>query len=236
MIRTSRLPLLRSGYGAMAAMRNLLVALALLAACTTPGGATAELRLLAFGDSLVQGYGLPEGQGFVPRLEAWLAANGAPDVAVTNAGVSGDTTAGGLARIDWALADDGFDAVIVVLGGNDMLRGLDPAQVRANLDGILAAIEAAGLPVLLAGVPAVANYGEDYARDFRALYRELAATHGAVLYPSFFAGMGEGRSPAEVMGLMQPDGIHPNAAGVELIVAAIGPSVLELVEIAQARR
>lgn len=235
MIRTSRLPLLRPAYGAMAAMRNLLVVLALLAACTTPTNATPEIRILAFGDSLVQGYGLPEQEGFVPRLEAWLAANEAADVDVINAGVSGETTAGGLARIDWALAE-GADAVIVVLGGNDMLRGLDSAHVRANLDGILAAIEAAGLPVLLAGVPAVANYGEAYAADFRALYRDLAAEHGAVLFPSFFAGLGEGRSPAEVMGLMQADGIHPNAAGVELIVAAIGPSVLELVEIVRAGR
>src|SRR5690606_3409825 len=133
-----------------------------------------------FGDSLVQGYGLPEEQGFVPRLEAWLEAQGA-DIDVINAGVSGDTTAGGLARIDWALAE-GADAAIVVLGGNDMLRGLDPALVRANLDGILDAIDAAGLPVLLAGVPAVANYGEAYANDFRAIFRVLAAEHGAILY------------------------------------------------------
>ena len=235
MIRTSRLPLLRPGYGVMAAMRNLLVGLALLAACATPQAAGADLRILAFGDSLVQGYGLPEDQGFVPRLEAWLASNGGADIAVTNAGVSGDTTAGGLARIEWALADN-FDAVIVVLGGNDMLRGLDPAHVRANLDGILDATDAAGLPVLLAGVPVVANYGEVYANDFRAIFRDLAAEHGSVLYPSFFAGMGGGRSPAEVMGLMQPDGIHPNAEGVEAIVAGIGPSVLELVEIVQSRR
>ncbi len=235
MIRTSRLPLHRPGYGTLAVMRNLLVMLALLAACSTPTGATAELRILAFGDSLVHGYGLPADQGFVPRLQAWLADNDASDIAVINAGVSGDTTAGGLARIDWALAED-VDAVIVVLGGNDMLRGLDPGEVRSNLGGVLTAISAAGLPVLLVGLPPVQNYGEAYASEFRAAYRAVAAEHGAILYPSFFAGMGDGRSPAEVMALMQPDGIHPNAEGVELIVAGIGPTVLELVEMVQARR
>lgn len=216
-------------------MRNLLLPLAIVAACAAPGDALAELRILAFGDSLVQGYGLPEAEGFVPRLEAWLAANGAADVTVVNAGVSGDTTAGGLARIGWALGEDA-DAVIVVLGGNDMLRGLDPALVRANLDGILAEIGGRGLPALVAGVPAIANYGEAYATSFSDVFPELAAAHGAIHYPSFLAGLGEGRSPAEVMALMQPDGIHPSAAGVELIVADIGPYVLELVAEARARQ
>ncbi len=234
MIRTSRLPLLRRGYGAAVAMRNLLVALIVLTACAAPRSATADLRLLAFGDSLVQGYGLPEAQGFAPRLEAWLAANGAPDVEVVNAGVSGDTTAGGLARIGWALGDE-VDAVIVVLGGNDMLRGIDPGLVRANLDGILSEIRTRDLPVLLAGIPAVPNYGEDYARHFRAVFPELAEAHGATLYRSFFTGLGQGRSPAEVMALMQPDGIHPSAAGVDLIVADIGPVVLDLIAEARAR-
>jgi acyl-CoA thioesterase-1 len=216
-------------------LRNLALVLGMLAACTTPTGATAELRLLAFGDSLVQGYGLPEAEGFVPRLQAWLAANGAPDVEVINAGVSGDTTAGGLARIAWALGDD-VDGVIVVLGGNDMLRGIDPGLVRANLDGVLAEIEARGLPALVAAVPAIANYGEAYAAEFRAIYPEVAADHGAILYPSFFAGMGDGRSPAEVLALMQPDGIHPSAAGVEMIVADMGPVVLQLVAEARTRQ
>jgi acyl-CoA thioesterase-1 len=226
-------------------MRNLALLLAVLAACTTPTDATdtpgatpdatAELRILAFGDSLVQGYGLPEPGGFAPQLQAWLAANGAPDAAVINAGVSGETTAGGLARIDWALAEPA-DAVIVVLGGNDMLRGIDPALVRTNLDGILGAIEARGLPVLLAGIPAVPNYGEDYASAFRAVYPDLAAQHGAILYRSFFSGMGSGRSPREVQALMQRDGIHPSAEGVSLIVAHMGPSVLELIAVARANQ
>jgi acyl-CoA thioesterase-1 len=222
-------------------MRNLALLLVVLAACTTPTDATdtpdttANLRILAFGDSLVQGYGLPEPDGFVPRLHAWLAANGAPDVAVINAGVSGDTTAGGLARIDWALAEPA-DAVVVVLGGNDMLRGIDPALVRTNRDGILTAIGTRGLPVLLAGIPAVPNYGEAYASAFRAVYPDLAAKHGAILYRSFFSGMGSGRSPREVQALMQRDGIHPSAEGVSLIVAHMGPSVLELIAVARANQ
>jgi acyl-CoA thioesterase-1 len=196
--------------------------------------AAAEVRILAFGDSLTQGFGLPEGDGFVPRLQDWLEAHGAADVVVVNGGVSGDTTQGGLARIAWSLGDD-FDGVIVALGGNDLLRGIDPAVTRANLDGILAAIEAQGLPMILAGLPAPPNYPEDYRRAYRAMFRDLAAEHGAIYYRSFFSGMGQGRSVRQVMRLMQPDGIHPNAAGVEAIVDHIGPVVLELVAQARAR-
>jgi acyl-CoA thioesterase-1 len=212
-------------------MRNL--AAALLLAVALAGAAAAEVRILAFGDSLTQGYGLPESEGFVPQLQAWLDAHGAPDARVVNAGVSGDTTAGGLARIDWALEDD-VDAVIVALGGNDLLRGIDPDLMRENLDGVLAAIRARGLPVILAGLPAPTNYGEDYRRAFKAIYRDLADKHGAIYYGSFLAGMGQGRSVREIMALMQPDGLHPNAEGVAAIVGHIGPTVLELVEAARA--
>ncbi len=216
-------------YGATRPLRNLaVVALALLAA-----PALAEVRILAFGDSLTAGFGLPVEQGFVPRLQDWLAAHGAPDVTVINAGVSGDTTAGGLARIDWALGDDP-DAVILELGANDLLRGLDPAAARANLDGILTAIGKRGLPVLLTGVPVPPNYGEAYQAAFKAIYPDLAREHGAILYRSFLAGMGQGRSMFEVMRLMQGDGLHPNAEGVDAIVEGIGPSVLDL--IAEARK
>jgi acyl-CoA thioesterase I len=221
-----------SGYGARAALRNLALALGLLLALA--GAAAAEVRILAFGDSLTQGFGLPEEQGFVPRLEAWLRANGAPDVTVINAGVSGDTSAGGLARIDWALGDD-VDGVIVALGGNDLLRGLDVGEMRRNLDGILTAIDARGLPVLLAGLPAPPNYGPDYRKAFKAAFRDLAETHGAFYVGSFLGGMGQGRSVREVMRLMQPDGIHPNAAGVAANVESIGPAVLELVAAARER-
>ena len=207
------------------------VAAACLAACAGP--APAEVRILAFGDSLTQGYGLPEELGFVPQLQAWLDGMGADDVELVNAGVSGDTTAGGRARIAWSLTDE-VDAVIVALGGNDMLRGLDPGMVRENLDAILDAIDARGLPVLLAGIPATPNWGEDYAQAFEAMYRELAAEHDAIYYPSFLGGMTRGRSLADALALMQPDGIHPTADGVVEIVEDIGPSVLELAEAARA--
>ncbi|HMQ92939.1 MAG TPA: arylesterase [Amaricoccus sp.] len=223
---TLTLPEHSGGYGAGAAIRKLAFTLALLLAGA--GAAAAEVRILAFGDSLTQGFGLPEDQGFVPRLQAWLRANGAPDAVVINAGVSGDTTAGGLARIDWALGEDP-DAVIVELGANDMLRGLDTGEMRANLDGILATIEARGLPMILAGLPAPPNYGEEYRKAFKGMFRDLARQHGAIYYSSFLAGMGEGRNMFQVMRLMQSDGLHPNAEGVEAIVAHIGPVVLELI-------
>jgi acyl-CoA thioesterase-1 len=219
-----------SGYGAGQALRNLLFGLAI----TIGGPGAAEVRILAFGDSLIQGYGLPEPDGFVPRLQAWLRANGAPDVTVVNGGVSGDTSAGGLQRIAWSLTDD-IDGVIVELGANDMLRGFDTRVTQKNLDGILTAISAKGLPAILAGIPAPPNWGEDYRRAFKAMYRNLAEKHGAIFYSSFLGGLGQGRDIQEIMRLFQPDGLHPNAAGVEAMVAHIGPLVLELADEARAR-
>jgi acyl-CoA thioesterase I len=197
------------------------------------GSAAAEVRILAFGDSLTASYGVPDGQGFVPRLDAWLAAHGAADAVVVNAGVSGDTTAGGLARIDWALGDD-IDAVIVELGANDMLRGIDVEVTRRNLDTILAAIGARGLPAILAGLPAPPNYPQDYRKAWKATFRDLAKAHDAIYYPSFFAGIGDGRSMRQIMGLFQSDGLHPNAEGVQAIVDDIGPVVLKLIAEAEA--
>jgi acyl-CoA thioesterase-1 len=219
------------GYGAVAALAKLAAMLVVLAALA--GAAAAEVRVLALGDSLTAGYGLPDGEGFVPRLEAWLAAHGAPDVEIVNGGVSGDTSAGGLARIGWALGD-GIDAVIVELGANDMLRGIDPAVTRANLDGILDAIDAQGLPAILAGLPAPPNYPKDFRDAYKAMFRDLAAKHDAIYYSSFLGGMGDGRSIRQIMRLFQSDGLHPNAEGVQAIVDHIGPVVLELVE--RARR
>lgn len=218
-------------YGARARLCNLGFA-ALLAAAASTAAAAEPVTIAALGDSLTQGYGLPEAQGFVPQLEIWLRENGAPEVEIINAGVSGDTTAGGLARVAWTLSDE-VDAVIVALGGNDLLRGLDPAESRRNLDGILAEISARGLPVLLAGLPAPANYGAEYQAAFNAMFPELAAEHGAILYPNFLAGLGDGRVLADVRDQLQPDGIHPSAGGVERIVEAIGPAVLELVAAAE---
>lgn len=186
--------------------------------------AAQPLVLTALGDSLTQGYGLPPEEGFVPVLQDWLAARG-HEVEVINAGVSGDTTAGGAARIDWTLAE-APDAMIVALGGNDLLRGIDPAASRANLDAILAATEAAGVPVLLAGLPAPGNYGPDFREAFEGMYVDLAAQYDAILVPDFLGPIGEKASQGlSLADLMQDDRIHPNAEGVRQIVAAIGPKV-----------
>lgn len=219
------------GYGARRAARNL--AAAALVVLASP--AVAEVRILAFGDSLTQGYGLPEAEGFVPRLEAWLAAAGARDVTVVNGGVSGDTSAGGLARVAWAL-DGSIDAVIVELGANDMLRGIDPATTRANLDGILDEIDRSGLPALVAGIQAPANYPASFRDAYAVMFRDLATAHDAIYYPSFLAGLAEGRtSLREIAPLLQDDRLHPNARGVQAIVDHIGPVVLELVAEARDR-
>jgi acyl-CoA thioesterase I len=199
--------------------------LTLLSATSVAHNASAEpLRLVALGDSLTQGYGLPQGDGFVPQLEAWLQAQGL-DVIVINAGVSGDTTAGGLARLDWTLAEP-VDALLVTLGGNDLLRGLDPAASRANLDGILARLAADGIPAMLAGMPAPGNYGPDFKRDFESMYVELAAQYDVPLIPNFMQPMTDkAEAGASFTDLMQDDHIHPNARGIALIVDHLGPEV-----------
>ena len=195
--------------------------------------AAAETTLLALGDSLTHGYGLAEEDGFVPQLEAWLQARG-HDVKVINAGVSGDTTRGGLSRLEWSLSEE-VDAVIVELGGNDLLRGIDPASSKANLDAILTALGERDLPALLTGLPAPRNYGEDWQRAFDAMYPDLAETHGALRYPNFLAGIGGLEDREAGRALMQDDGIHPNAEGVKKVVEGIGPSVEALIERARAR-
>jgi acyl-CoA thioesterase I len=188
-----------------------------------------EVTVAALGDSLTQGYGLPPEDGFVAQLGRWLEGQGA-DVRLVNAGVSGDTTAGGLARIDWTLADEP-DALIVALGGNDVLRGIDPEAARANLDGILARADAEAIPVLLVGISVPANYGPDYQQAFSAIYPVLAQRYDALLYPDFLSALTEDRDRETALrDYMQADGIHPNAAGVGRIVEAIGPAVLELIE------
>lgn len=208
------------GYGALRHLRNL-SAMVLL---TSGYAAADEVVIAAFGDSLTQGYGLPNGEGFVPVLDGWLDQQGVA-VDLRNAGVSGDTTAGGLSRVDWTLTPD-VDGMIVALGGNDYLRGLDPEVSRANLRGILEAAAAKDVPVLLVGLRVGSNYGLEYKEAFEGMYADLAAEFDVPLFPGFFkglqaaAGMGEG-----VTEFMQRDGIHPNAEGVRLIVEAIGPSV-----------
>ena len=188
--------------------------------------------IAALGDSLTQGYGLPVEQGFVPQLEAWLAARG-EDVTVINAGVSGDTTAGGLSRIGWTLTPE-VDALIVSLGGNDLLRGIPPEVSRMNLRGIVEAAQAANVDVLLVGMQAPGNYGPDYKAAFDGMYPDLAAEFGTLYLDSFFAGLGGPEvDPSAVRAFMQPDGIHPNAEGVARIVEGIGPAVRDLIARAQ---
>ncbi|MCG6882196.1 MAG: arylesterase [Silicimonas sp.] len=183
--------------------------------------------IAALGDSLTQGYGLAPENGFVPQLQRWLDGQGA-DVTLVNAGVSGDTTAGGLSRIGWTLTPE-VDALIVALGGNDLLRGIDPAVSRANLDGILAEATGRGLPVLLIGMDAPPNYGPDYEAAFEAIYPDLAAKYGVLLHENFLGALAalQDRTLA-LERYMQPDRIHPNAEGVALIVGDIGPRVMEL--------
>jgi acyl-CoA thioesterase I len=212
-----------SGYGALRAARNLLAAIVI-----TASPAAAEVTIAALGDSLTQGYGLPPDDGFVPQLQRWLDAQGV-DATVLNAGVSGDTTQGGLSRVDWTLTPD-VDALIVALGGNDLLRGLDPAVSRANLDGIMQAAAARDIPVLLVGMSAPGNYGADYKAQFDAIYPDLAQQYGALLHPDFLRAITSGSDrEAALRTYMQPDGLHPSAEGVALIVDDLGPAVRDLV-------
>jgi acyl-CoA thioesterase-1 len=216
------------GYGAISRVSKLLGVVLI-----STGAVHAEtVTIAALGDSLTAGYGLAQADGFVPQLESWLMAQGA-DVTVMNAGVSGDTTAGGLSRVAWTLTPD-VDAMIVTLGGNDFLRGLDPAVSRANLDGILAAGQDAGVEVLLVGLSVGSNYGIDYKQEFEGMYADLAAKYDVPLYADFASGLRAAAGMQEGMSeFLQDDGIHPNPDGVAVIVAAIGPKVLELVAKAQ---
>ena len=213
-------------YGLPRAACNPAWVLAVLLAVLLLAGqarAGAPLRVLAFGDSLTQGYGLAQEDGLVPQLQRWLGANGTPDAEVVNMGVSGDTTAGGRARLGWALAEGG-GAVILELGANDMLRGIDPAETRANLEAMLADLSARRMPVLLVGMRSAANYGAEYKAAFDAIYPDLAERHGALLYPFFFEGI-EGDPE-----MFQADGLHPSAEGVAVVVNRLGPLVQRLIE------
>lgn len=193
--------------------------LALIAAAPSRA-APAPIRLLVLGDSLASGYGLPADQGFQAQLAATLHAQG-DKVTLIDAAVSGDTTAGGFARLDWALAD-GADAAIVELGANDGLRGIDPTVMQANLSAILDKLAARHIPVLLCGMYAPPNMGPEYADRFRTVFAALGRRPGVILEPFFLEGV------AEQPGLIQPDGLHPNAAGVAREVAHILPYLQKL--------
>ncbi|MBL4628428.1 MAG: arylesterase [Roseicyclus sp.] len=217
----SRLP---HAYGALGAWGK-----AVMFSLVTLPVAADEITIAALGDSLTAGYGLVSDEGFVPQLQAWLDARD-HDVRVINAGVSGDTTAGGLARATWTLTPE-VDAMILALGGNDFLRGIDPAVSRANLAGILEEAAAAEVAVLLVGIVSSGNYGPEYRDAFNAMYPDLANEYGTLLDPDFFNGFREVVAEGALLSdFMLRDGIHPNAAGVALIVETLGPQVEALLE------
>ena len=186
------------------------------------------MRIVVLGDSLSAGFGLGAQDALPAKLEKALNARGL-NVVIQNAGVSGDTTAGGLSRLDWSVGE-GTDAVIVELGANDALRGADPKQTRATLDTILSRLKARKIPVLLAGMLAPRNLGPDYVTAFDAIYPELAVRHGAILYPFILEGV------AGNSALNQGDGLHPTAAGVDVMVQGLLPKAEELVARVRASR
>jgi acyl-CoA thioesterase-1 len=209
------------------AFKHLLLGIFLLGLAVTSNRASAEpINIVGFGDSLMAGYGLPAGEGFTDQLERALRGKGL-DVRVANAGVSGDTTSGGLARLDWSVPD-GTDLVILELGANDMLRGIDPDLVEMNLDAMLARLKARGIPVLLVGMVAAPNLGHAYAEAFGTIYPRLAQKYDVPLYPFFLDGTAGNAT------LLLEDGMHPNAQGVARMVEGILPTVEQaIVDLAQ---
>ena len=191
--------------------------LAILACMAVPGGAAAACRLAVLGDSLAAGYGLPEQDAFPIKLQAALESRGVA-CEVLNAGVSGDTSAGGLARLDWVLADQPTH-LLVELGGNDALRGLPVEKLRDNINKIVSSAKARGVKVVLAGMLAPPNMGRSYTDAFRQVYEDVAREQSVPLYPFFLDGV------VLTTGMMQADGIHPNARGAALIAERIAPLV-----------
>lgn len=226
-----RLRLIYKGFLSYGVLRPLGKVVAAFLCLVSPVMADEPVTVLALGDSLTQGYGLPEQDGLVPQMQKWLNDQGV-EATLINAGVSGDTTAGGAARVEWSLTPE-VDAMIVTLGGNDLLRGIDPAVSRGNLEVILQVAQAKGVEVLLVGLTAPGNYGPEYKAAFDAIYPELSEAYVALLAPDFFAGLGGG-DPAALQRWFQADGIHPNADGVARIVEGLGPSVLALIEATEA--
>lgn len=220
------------GYGGFAAAVNsriaALAALVLLLAALPAHAQSEPVKLAILGDSLAAGYGLAPAQAFPARLQAALKEKGR-NVTVINHGVSGDTTAGGVERLDWMLGDKP-DIVLVELGGNDALRALDPAATERNLDAIVKKLKEAGVTVWLAGMLAPRNFGPEYAQAFDALFKKVADKYEVPLYAFFLDGVAQ--DPA----LNQPDGIHPNARGVEVIVERILPFVTKNLDAAPVRR
>jgi acyl-CoA thioesterase I len=222
-VRTLRMP-----YGAIAAAFNgrivaACVALVLLLGTALPSTAHAEaLKLAMLGDSITAGYGLKPQEALPVKLEAALKAAGR-DVTIANHGVSGDTTAGGLARLAWMMGDKP-KLVLVALGGNDALRGIDPAETERNLDAIIAKLKGEGAAVMLFGMAAPRNFGPEYVKAFDGLYPKLAEKHRIPLYPFLLDGVAMERD------LNQPDGIHPNIKGVDVLVSRMAPAIIKAID------
>lgn len=208
----------------------ILIAITSVLAIFSPSGVSRaadgeQIAILAFGDSLTAGYGLPAGEGFTDQLEIWLNENGNKSIKVYNGGVSGDTSSGGRARLDWGMAPikgGKPDLVILELGANDALRGVMPDITRANIDAMLKLLTDKNIPVLLAGMLATPSWGAEYGKAFDSIYPDMAAKYGVPLYPFFLDGV------ATIPSLNQSDGMHPNEEGVAIIVSKIGPKVLEV--------
>ena len=207
-----------------------IIAAMLCVPAVTASAAQQSLRILALGDSLTQGFGVPPGDDFPNVLQRALKAKGF-DVSVINAGVSGDTSAGGRARLDWSLGDaaNAPDGAIVELGANDGLRGLPAAEMANNLDAILARFKARGIPVVFTGMKAPRNFGDAYAKSFDAVYPQLARKYGVLFYPFFLDGVALNKD------LLQADGLHPNPRGVEVIVRNMTPVIVRLIEQAKGK-
>lgn len=228
----------RSWIGRLTRICGQMVLAILLVNTSVPGWVLAEapaaatdrpISIVALGDSLTSGFGVEIGAAFPVVLEKALKIAG-HRVAIQNAGVAGDTTAGGLARLDWAVPD-GTELVILELGANDMLGGLSPERARANLETIVLRLKGRGIEVMLAGMRASRNLGDDYANAFDRIFPDLATKYDLVLYPFYLAGV------ALDPKLNQPDGIHPTAAGVEEIVRRMVPTVEQALErVARQRR
>jgi acyl-CoA thioesterase-1 len=197
------------------------IAAAIALVASTLASAAEPYRIVGFGDSLMAGYGLNPGESFPERLETALRAKG-HDVVIANAGVSGDTTSGGLARLDWSVPE-GTRLVILELGANDMLRGVDPGIVEKNLDTMLAQLKKKDVAVLLAGMLAAPNLGPDYQAAFDGIYPKLAQKYGVAFYPFFLDGVAADRS------FLLEDGLHPTAAGIDLMVERVLPAVEKIV-------
>lgn len=215
-------------YGDSMRIFHVLTTTALLLCATVLGASGQSTRIVALGDSLTAGYQLPASAALPSVLERELRARGW-DVVIENAGVSGDTAAGGLERLEWSVGED-VRGVIVALGANDMLRGQDPARTAASLSQIVERLKQRGVDVLLAGMFAAPSLGEDYGSRFNRIYRDIAERHGLLLYPFLLEGV------AQQPKLNFQDGIHPNAAGVEVIARGLLPTVEDFLARVSARR